>query len=318
MSERRAYPAPVGRTAQRLEWQHLPPRVRAVVEQRIGTTVADARSQTSGFTPGFASVLTGADGSRHFVKAASVKAQRMFAESYRTEARKLAALPDGVPAPRLRWLHDDGEWVVLGIEHVEGRAPHRPWTDADLTTSLSMLATTAEHLTPPPAGLALDTFEDAFAGWPAHWDYARATFVLPHGAEAAALAARYPEVCGGTTLVHTDVRDDNILLRPDGTAVLCDWNWPVVGAAWLDPLFLLIGPRGDGLDVEAVLAGHPAFAGVEPESVDIMLALVIGYFLKTADDPVPPTSPFIREHQRWQADVLWDWLCERRGWETGE
>ena len=28
----------------------------------------------------------------------------------------------------------------------------------------------------------------------------------------------------------------------------------MVGAAWLDTLFLLIGPRGDGLDVDAVLA----------------------------------------------------------------
>ena len=46
--------------------------------------------------------------------------------------------------------------------------------------------------------------------------------------------------------------------------------------------------------------------------------LAIGYFLKASDHPVPPTSPHIRDHQRWQGDVLWDWLCERRGWETGE
>jgi Ser/Thr protein kinase RdoA (MazF antagonist) len=318
VSVRREYPAPVGRTARRLEWQHLPPELRAVVEQRIGVRVAEAHSQTSGFTPGFASVLVGEDGSRHFVKAASVKAQRVFAHSYLEEARKLAALPDGVPAPRLLWVHDRDDWVVLGIEHVNGRAPRRPWTDEDLEASLAMLATTAEALTPPPAGLELDTFAAELADWPAHWDYARATFVLPHGDEAAALAARFAEVTGGSTLVHTDVRDDNILVRADGSAVLCDWNWPVVGAAWLDSLILLIGPRGDGLDVEAVLATHPTFAGLDPETVDIVLALVIGYFLKTADDPVPSSSPYIREHQRWQADVLWDWLCERRGWETGE
>ncbi len=108
------YPAPTGRTARRLEWAHLPPAVRALIEERIGTPVAEARSQTSGFTPGFASVLVGADGSHHFVKAASVKAQRMFAESYREEARKLAALPASTLAPRLLWTHDDADWVVLG------------------------------------------------------------------------------------------------------------------------------------------------------------------------------------------------------------
>ena len=52
-----------------------------------------------------------------------------------------------------------------------------------------------------------------------------------------------------------------------------------------------------------------------PEHVDVVLALVMGYFLKSADDPVPPTSPYLRDAQRWQGEVCWDWLCERRGWE---
>ena len=88
----------------------------------------------------------------------------------------------------------------------------------------------------------------------------------------------------------------------------------MVGAAWLDSLFLLIGPRGDGLDVEAVIAGHPLLRDVPAEHVDVVLALVVGYFLKSADEPVPPTSPYLRDAQRWQGEVCWDWLCERRGW----
>ena len=35
---------------------------------------------------------------------------------------------------------------------------------------------------------------------------------LPHLDEAAALAATFAEVTVGSTLVHTDVRDDNLLL----------------------------------------------------------------------------------------------------------
>ena len=45
----------------------------------------------------------------------------------------------------------------------------------------------------------------------------------------------------GDTLVHCDVRDDNILLTADGRALLCDWNFPFVGAGWLDAFLLLIG-----------------------------------------------------------------------------
>ena len=308
-------PAPSGRTAHRLEWQHLPPRIRSLVEVHCGSAVAGAVSQTSGFTPGFASVLTCDDGSRHFVKGASWKAQKPFAAAYAEEARKVVALPRAVAAPRLLWTHDDAEWIVLGFEHVAARAPRRPWKDDDVAACLAMLADTAALLTPPPADLTLSVFADDFADWPSCWDYCRSTYVLPHGADAAALAARFAEVCGGSTAVHTDVRDDNLLITPDGRVLLCDWNWPVEGAAWLDSLLLLIGPRGDSVDVETILATHPTFADVSAEAVDIMLALVTGYFLKHADDPVPSSSPHLRSHQLWQGEVCWEWLCERRGWE---
>lgn len=305
---------PHGRTAQRLEWAHLPPHVRDLVEQGCGSPVVDATSRSTGFTPGFASVLTCADGSRHFVKAASVKAQRMFAEAYRVEARKLAALPEGAPAPRLQWMHDD-DWVVLAIEYVEARHPHRPWQQADLDSSLDMLEAAAEALTPAPDDLRLDEFAAELAEWPAYWDQVRAALPdLAHADEAAALAAGFAEVTRGSTVVHTDVRDDNILLAADGRVLLCDWNWPTSGAAWLDTLLLLIGPRGDGLDVERVLATRALTRDVPAEHIDRVLALVAGYFLHSASQPVPATSPHLRDAQRWQADVVWGWLCERRGW----
>ena len=305
-------PIPHGRTARRLTWPHLPPAIRAEIERHCGSPVVDAVSQGGGFTPGFASVLTCEDGSRHFVKAAAAKAQKAFADSYREEARKLGALPESVPAPRLLWTIDR-DWVVLGIEYVEASAPRRPWRQADLDRCLDALETCADLLTPAP--LELDSFVDDFGSWPDFWDHVRATRPdLPHLEEAAALAARVPEVGQGETLVHTDIRDDNVLLAADGRTLFCDWNWPVTGAAWLDTLFLLIGPRGDGLDADAVLASRRLTRDVPADDIDAMLALVCGYFLKSADDPVPATSPFIRDAQRWQGEVVWGWLCERRGW----
>ena len=307
-------PVPHGHTARRLEWPHLPPAVRSDIEQRCGSPVVSAASQGGGFTPGFASVLTCADGSRHFVKAASTAAQRAFAASYREEARKLLALPDTVPAPRLLWTID-ADWVVLGLEYVEARAPRRPWRTDELDACLDTLETVADLLTPSPPDLALDPVSVELATWPAFWEHVNATRALAHGAEAAELAAGFAPAVGGETLVHTDVRDDNVLLTPEGRALLCDWNWPCVGASWLDSLWMLVGPRGDGLDVEPVIARRPLLRDVPADDIDRFLALVCGYFLKSADDPVPPTSPHVRDAQRWQGEVVWDWLCERRGWQ---
>jgi hypothetical protein len=305
---------PTSDTARRLEWRFLPPHLRQLVEQHCGSPVVAAESQNRGFTPGFASVLRCEDGSRHFVKAASAKAQRFSAASYREEARKLAALPPEVPAPRLLWSHDS-DWVVLGIEYVEARHPERPWRKADLDACLDALEQVAEATTPPADGLSLETFEAAFAPMAEHWQHVRVAHPgLEHLADAAALAARYRDVTTGDTLVHADLRDDNALLDRDGRAWFCDWNYPVLGAAWLDSLFLLIGPRGDGLDVETVIAERSLLHGVPAESIDVALALVTGYFLKSAEDPVPPASPHLRDHQRWQGEVCWEWLRERRGW----
>jgi hypothetical protein len=308
-------PIPHGRTARRLEWVHLPPAVRSGIEQRCGSPVVEAISQGGGFTPGFASVLTCADGSRHFVKAASTAAQRMFAASYREEGRKLEALPEGVPAPRLLWTMD-GDWLVLGLEYVDARAPHRPWRPAELDRCLDALEDVSDRLTPVPDGLSLDPMAVEWGDWPEFWADLPVRD-LPHAEEAAALAASFAEVVGGETLVHTDVRDDNVLLTADGRALFCDWNWPVAGANWLDSLMMLIGPRGDGLDVEAVIAERRLLRDVPADHVDRVLALTCGYFLKSAADPVPPTSPHLRDAQRWQGEVVWAWLCERRGWNTG-
>jgi hypothetical protein len=246
------------------------------------------------------------------VKAASVKAQRAFAESYRIEARRLRSLPPDAPAPRLLWAEEAEDWMLMETEYVDGRAPHRPWEPDELAAASAMLVDAAAVLTPAP-GLGLERAVEEWAGWVALWDQVD----RPHAAACRALAERYAEVVDGTTLVHADVRDDNLIVRHDGSVALCDWNWPVMGAAWLDSLLLLVGPRGDGLDVEAHIAAHPLLAEVDPEHVDVALALVLGYFEHTSVQPVPPTSPYVRRAQRWQRDVLRDWLAERRGWEFG-
>jgi hypothetical protein len=247
------------------------------------------------------------------VKAASTVAQRIFAESYREEARKLSALPETVPAPRLQWL-EDGDWVVLGLEYVDARAPGRPWRPDELSLALDALEAVAEELTPVPEGLDLEPITAELGDWPGLWETVRDRDVRGHADEAAALAEAFAEVAGGETVVHTDVRDDNVLLTSDGRALFCDWNWPVVGADWLDSLILLISPRGDGVDVERVVAERRLLRDVPPDHVDRVLALLAGYLLSHADDPVPPTSPHLRAAQRWQGEAVWDWLCERRGW----
>lgn len=307
---------PHGRTARRIDWALLPPALRRSIEARLGSPVARAESAGAGFTPGFASLLVGEDGTRVFVKAANKVAQRPFADAYREEIRKLRLLPPGLPAPRLLWSFEDDLWVTLGLEYVEGANPARPWDDAELDRCLDALERLADAVTPAPPALRLRplTSTEEFGSMLSGWRYVgRQLPGWPHREEAAALAARHAEVLVGDTLVHTDARDDNFLVTGTG-AVLCDWNWPVTGPAWADTVMLLIAAAGDGLDADAVLARRRLTRDVDPEHVDVLLALLSGFFLESRDRPTPSSSPFLRIHQDWYAQACWAWLARRRGW----
>lgn len=306
---------PHGRTARRLEWAHLPPPVRRLVEGRLGSPVARAESQGSGFTPGFASRLTGEDGSRIFVKAASKKAQQQFAASYAEEVRKLAMLPAGLPVPRLLWSHEDDLWIVLGFECVEGRPPQRPWRPTELTACLDTLAAVAEAMNPVPAGFSLKPMTEELPGLVTGWDHMREHHPdWPHLAEAATLAGTYDSFPGNDAFAHTDARDDNFLVAPGQPAMLCDWNWPALGPVWLDAVGLLVSAYGDGLDADTFLSEHPLTRDADPDHVDAWLAMLAGFMLMARDRPVPASSPYLRVHSNWWAEAAWAWLSARRGW----
>ncbi len=308
-------PPPHGRTAQRLQWQHLAPEIRDLVEDRLGAGVVEARSQGSGYTPGFASVLVTDDGRRTFVKAAGKRAQRQFAAAYATEAALNQRLPSELPAPQLLWVEETPEWVVVAFEHVEGRAPRRPWVPAELDACLDALeqvsAVLADGLPAVELQLATDDLPRLVTGW----DQVRAARPdWPHLDEAARLAASFLDVPHQDRFVHFDARDDNFLVLPDGRALLCDWNWPALGPDWLDTVHLLVSAHGDGLDADAVLAQRRLTRDVPPDQIDAAIAGFTGFMLEAMDKPVPPSSPYLRVQGRWHAAAGWSWLCRRRGW----
>jgi Ser/Thr protein kinase RdoA (MazF antagonist) len=309
---------PRGETAQRTQWSDLPEWVRALIESQLAGRVVSAVSQGAGFTPGFTSRLLLDDGRRAFVKAANATLQPEFALSYREEIRKLAALPATVPAPRLRW-HLDGDWVLLGFDDVGGAPPQRPWQPGELTRVCEALVTTAAALTPPPAELDLSDLRSTLLPELGRWERVRTqglaeALIAAHLGEASALAAEALDASSGNTMVHTDLRDDNILIDHNERVWIVDWNWPVVGAAWFDLVTLLISAQGDGIDTDALLVQNPLTADVDPQAIDAMIALLYGYFVTASVDPAVNTSPYLRQHQDWYARATARWLAIRRGW----
>jgi aminoglycoside phosphotransferase (APT) family kinase protein len=301
----------------RIGWADIPHDVRSAIEEIIGGTVVEAVSQAGGFSPGTADRVRTANGRRAFVKAVSPAQNERSAEMHRQEARVTSALPAQVPSPRLLGCYDDGYWIALALQDVEGRHPATPWLPSELKRVLSALDDLAESLTPSPLPdlpRAMDRFAEEFAGWrriradpPADVH----PWAAAHIDEFCALADHGLTALAGDTLVHMDIRADNLLLRPDKGVTIVDWPWACIGPAWLDTLLLSINVRlYGGHDTDALLVGHSAVTGADPEDLAAVLTAFAGFFADAARQPSPAGLPTLRAFQRAQADVLLAWLCE--------
>jgi aminoglycoside phosphotransferase (APT) family kinase protein len=296
----------------RIGWRDLPEAVRSRAEEIIGDRVVSAESQAGGFSPGTADRVVTDSGRRAFVKAVTPAVNTRSAELARQEMHITSAMPEHAPVPRMLGGFDDGEWVVLILEDVDGANPRTPWVESEVDAAVTALAELAAAVTPSPvpgAPSAADAIADDFAGWhkiagdrPADLDPWLAERLDDLRAAAdRALAA----VATGDTLVHFDIRADNMLIRPDGRVVIVDWPWGCVGPAWLDRLLL-------GLDV-LVKGGDPArvFEGIDPGVVTDVIAGIDGMFEHICRLPPPPGIPTLRAFQRSAADAIRPWLRGR-------
>jgi aminoglycoside phosphotransferase (APT) family kinase protein len=287
------------------------------VEEIIGDAVVESVSQTGGFSPGTADRVRTTDGRRAFVKAVSPAQNEHSPELHRREARVTGALPASVPAPRLLGCYDDGGWVALVLQDIEGRHPATPWLPDELKLVLATLDDLAASLTPSPLPdlpMATDSLAEDFAGWrrisadpPADLH----PWIARHLDELCVLADRGVAALAGDTLVHTDIRADNLLLGPDGRVTVVDWPWACRGPAWLDTLLLLVNVRlFGGHDTPALLARRAALTGADEDGLVAVLAGVAGFFADAARQPPPKGLPTVRAFQQAQADAVVSWLRE--------
>ena len=303
----------------RMSWAEVPDAVVARIEGRAGSAVASAAGSEFGFSPGFAGVVNFADGSRVFLKVMSGVRDPWSIAMNRREVEVLSVLPSEISAPALLWTVEEGDWLVLAAEAVEGEHPRpaeNPHHAAAIWDGLSHLATVRA-----PANLPAfhDYQADVFTQWATLAeapDRAEriATFgghgewIAEHLDDLVAWEREGIEVSKGDALVHGDLRDDNLLLVGERLMIV-DWPHASRGAPWIDlvgylPSFEMFG---GGIASEAFRA-HPLSKGVTGAEERALVAGLAGYFTVGATDPPMPALPGLREFQRAQAVPALNWL----------
>jgi aminoglycoside phosphotransferase (APT) family kinase protein len=309
----------------RVAWPDVPAPARAAIEEACGAAVIEARTQPGGFSPGVAARVRCADGRRWFIKAASAERNPDAPRLHRREARVLAGLDPLIaagqlPVPRLRGTAELGPWFALVVEDVEGRPPALPWHDDQLGRVLGALGRLAGALTPAPAAVAAtapgiaEYLEEDFSGWRTlaagddrvhdldSWSRAR----LP---ELAALEATWAAHAAGDTLLHADIRADNLLIAGDAVVVV-DWPHACRGAAFVDlVLFAPSVAMQGGPEPAELLARSGAGREVNREALAPVVCALAGYFTASALASPPPGLPTLRRFQAAQGEVTRGWLA---------
>ena len=304
----------------RLDWSQLPPSFQAAIEHELGGAVVETHTATGGFSPGVVARITTADGTRGFVKAMSRTTNPAWVFLYEREARLAPHLPDGPPFPRWRFTVDDGDWIAIGFDVIDGREPTIPWSQRDLDRTLAAQLVMAARLDPSPTPVeaAEAIWGDAFMRWQ---DLDRTTVDRHLSAEWGRRLAElremevtWPRRTRGEHLVHLDLRADNVLLTDDEVYVV-DWAFAARGQPWMDLVCLLpnVAMRG-GPDPETVWQAHPWYDTTDPDAFDAFLAGWAGMLTHLSLTASPALDALRRFHAE-QAAQARRWLARRRRWD---
>jgi aminoglycoside phosphotransferase (APT) family kinase protein len=283
----------------------------------LGSEVVDAATQDGGYSPGAAVRVRLASGRRAFVKALSDEIHAPSVVAYRREAGSMAHLPADAPVPRLLGVHDDGNWVALVYEDVPGRHPDVPWSPGELDRVAAAITDLSHALDPSPWPEA-PLFAEVNAGVLLAWRDLAASPPPDLGPEIRLMierldaeGVRLEEVVPGNTLMHNDIRSDNILLAEDGRVVFIDWGMPCKGAIWQDLMMFALTAVAEGADVDDLVRRHPLTRDVAPSSIDVVVAAGYAAWRLLAARSEQPIMAHIHAYHVACAEASLRWLRRR-------
>ncbi len=274
----------------------------------MGRAVTRAASVDRGYTPAERWVVDLEDGARVFAKSGADSATSAVATWLRREHEAYVRIEADF-MPRLLGWEDDGVAPLLVLEDLSGATWPPPWNVEAVAAVGQMLASVARTAAPAGAPDLEAAQRERLSGW-VRISSDRAPFLGLGVVTGAWLERALPVLVDvsaraelrGDSLVHFDVRSDNLCLQ-ERRALLIDWPGYARGSALFDLASWLPSLWREG--------GPPPWE-VLPESEGLS-ALLAGYFAAQAGLPAIPTAPGVRDIQRAQLEAALPWAVRELG-----
>ena len=279
----------------------LAARVEAIVAQPV--VALDELVDAGGYSPALRLIATLADGSTVFVKAAVDDLTGQWVQAERAAYEALVGVSF---MPKL--VGADEETLVL--EDLRNARWPPPWQAGDIDSVLAVLEEMTAIAAPDWAPALNDVRGDLGGLWDVvgadpsgllklgvcspDW-FGRAQPVLADAARRAPL--------DGPSVVHFDVRSDNVCLTPNG-ALLVDWNLLCRGNGAIDRAFFAqtLTMEGQGPPWELLPDADPG-----------IVAVVAGFLADRAPGPPLPNAPRVRPVQLAQLRICLPWAARVLG-----
>jgi Ser/Thr protein kinase RdoA (MazF antagonist) len=202
------------------------------------------------------------------------------------------------------------------LDDVDGRTPSLPWDAGELGRVLAAVQVLGDALTPAPIPVPEigEMFADSFTGWrtlaTTPGDARLDDWSREHLDELAGLEPTWAAHAAGPTLLHTDIRGDNVLLTDD-RVVIVDWPYACRGAAFVDLVFLApsVAMQGGPAPGE-LLSLTRAGRSVSRQALTATVCGLAGYFTHRSLQPPPDGIPTVREFQAAQGRITRRWLAD--------
>lgn len=228
----------------RADFAVVPVELRDWLEDTLGARIDQAVTQVGGMSPGPAARLLLSTGRRVFVKAVGTSLNRFTPRLFRREVEVLRQLPTVDYRPSMLASYDDGDWVAIVLEDVVGTHP-----DLDDDTVLAAVRDVVRRQTAELIAAAILTDEPDLAATAVRWSHdihgsaRQARDLLPlwwleNEADLLTRISTLSHTLPTESFCHLDIRDDNLLVRPDGSVVVFDWGMARPGPAWVDEVLL--------------------------------------------------------------------------------
>ena len=286
-----------------LESHDVPDRTLvARIERTLGKGVLQARRATGGYTAANRWVLQLDDGHSVFAKSGIDLATSPVASWLRVEYQTYASVLASFMPQLIGW-DDDGAEPVLLLEDLSAAHWPPPWSNEQLDRLRATLDLKRKIEAPSWMRDLEETERGHLSGWERVQDDPSKFLSLGLATNAwldqtlpALIAASRSARLSGDSVVHLDMRSDNICFADDGVKII-DWNHVGRGNPDMDLVFLLpsLHYEGGPRPWDVIADTH----GLGP--------LVCGYFAAQAGQPRISSAPMVREVQRQQLLVALPW-----------